>query len=89
MLARVLLVTMAAVEDITTVQSQRVQGVIWGDFCHYLHTDDTSGQYRHHHLALVAHELWIANQCSQTVRSSVARSPGLKGITLLILRRVP
>ena len=34
-----------------------------GDFCPYIQTGENSGQYRHPHLALVALELWIANQC--------------------------
>jgi len=38
-------------------------GVIWGDFCPYVHTGENSGQYRHPHLALAALELWMANQC--------------------------
>jgi hypothetical protein len=38
-------------------------GVIWGDFCPYVHTGENSGKYRHPHLALAALELWIANQC--------------------------
>mmetsp|Transcript_12483 Transcript_12483/g.18167 ORF Transcript_12483/g.18167 Transcript_12483/m.18167 type:complete len:421 (-) Transcript_12483:100-1362(-) len=38
-------------------------GVIWGDFCPYVHTGENSGKYRHPHLALAALELWVANQC--------------------------
>lgn len=38
-------------------------GVIWGDFCPYVHTGENAGLYRHPHIALAALELWIANQC--------------------------
>ncbi|CAB9509537.1 expressed unknown protein [Seminavis robusta] len=38
-------------------------GVIWGDFCPYVHTGENSGKYRHPHIALAALELWIANKC--------------------------
>jgi hypothetical protein len=38
-------------------------GIIWGDFCPYVHTGDNSGKYRHPHIALAALELWIANEC--------------------------
>jgi hypothetical protein len=38
-------------------------GIIWGDFCPYVHTGENSGKYRHPHIALAALELWIANQC--------------------------
>jgi len=38
-------------------------GVIWGDFCPYVHTGNNTGKYRHPHIALAVLELWIANQC--------------------------
>jgi hypothetical protein len=38
-------------------------GVIWGDFCPYVHTGENSGLYRHPHLALSALQQMIANAC--------------------------
>jgi hypothetical protein len=38
-------------------------GVIWGDFCPYVHTGENAGLYRHPHLALSALQQMIANAC--------------------------
>jgi len=38
-------------------------GVIWGDFCPYVHRGENAGMYRHPHIALAALELWMANKC--------------------------
>lgn len=55
-------------------------GIIWGDFCPYVHTGEKSGLYRHPHLALAALELWIANQCKPSVCTSTwLDSPNAEG----------
>jgi hypothetical protein len=55
-------------------------GIIWGDFCPYVHTGERAGLYRHPHLALAAFELWIANQCMpEKCASEWLQSPNAEG----------